>query len=97
MNKEKYASLPDDLKAIIDANSGLEFSAFAGKQMQMDDAGPRGKAVAAGNNIIQLTPEQAAEWEAATKSTIDDWVAEMDGKGLDGTALQARAAELMAN
>ncbi len=30
MNKEKYESLPDDLKKIIDDNSGLELSVFAG-------------------------------------------------------------------
>ena len=31
MNKAKYDSLPDDLKDVIDDNSGMEFSAFAGK------------------------------------------------------------------
>ncbi|MEE4015035.1 TRAP transporter substrate-binding protein [Roseibium sp. FZY0029] len=97
MNKDKYDSLPDDLKAIIDANSGEEFSAFAGKQMQADDAGPRAAAVEMGNNIITLTDEQAAEWEAAAQGTIDEWYAEMDAKGIDGKALQARAEALMAN
>jgi TRAP-type C4-dicarboxylate transport system substrate-binding protein len=97
MNKDKYDSLPDDLKAVIDANSGEEFSAFAGKQMQADDAGPRAAAVEMGNNIITLTPEQAEEWKAAAQGTIDEWYAEMEAKGIDGKALQARAAELMAN
>ncbi|WP_428675105.1 TRAP transporter substrate-binding protein, partial [Roseibium sp.] len=97
MNKDKYESLPDDLKAIIDANSGEEFSALAGKTMQADDAGPRAAAVEMGNNIITLTPEQVAEWQAAAQSTIEEWTAEMDGKGLDGTGLRKRAAELMAN
>ncbi|MCK7613006.1 TRAP transporter substrate-binding protein [Roseibium sediminicola] len=97
MNKDKYDSLPDDLKAVIDANSGEEFSAFAGKQMQSDDAGPRAKAVEMGNNIITLTPEQVEEWKAGAQGTIDEWYAEMDAKGIDGKALQARAAELMAN
>lgn len=97
MNKDKYESLPDDLKAVIDANSGLEFSAFAGKQMQADDAGPRAQAVELGNNIIQLTPEQAAEWKEASQATIDEWLVEMEAKGIDGNALRARVAELMAN
>jgi TRAP-type C4-dicarboxylate transport system substrate-binding protein len=97
MNKEKYDSLPDDLKAIIDANSGEEFSAFAGKQMQSDDAGPRAAAVENGNNIITLTPEQVSEWKDAAQGTIDEWYAEMDSKGIDGKALKARADELMAN
>ena len=96
MNKDRWDALPDDLKAIIDKNSGLEFSAFAGRQMQADDAGPRQAAVDRGNNIITLTPEQVAEWKDASASVIDAWVAEMDGKGLDGTGLRARALELIA-
>ncbi len=97
MNKDRYDALPDDLKAVIDANSGEEFSAFAGKKMQEDDAGPRAAAVEMGNNIITLTPEQIAEWKDAAQGTIGEWVAEMDEKGIDGEALRARAAELMAN
>ncbi|MBN9673809.1 TRAP transporter substrate-binding protein [Roseibium aggregatum] len=96
MNKDKYDSLPDDLKAVIDANSGLEFSAFAGKQMQADDAGPRAAAVEMGNNIIELSSEQAAEWQAAAQGTVDAWTAEMDEKGLDGTGLRKRVDELLA-
>jgi TRAP-type C4-dicarboxylate transport system substrate-binding protein len=97
MNKDKYESLPDDLKAVIDANSGLEFSAFAGRQMQSDDAGPRKASVDLGNNIITLTPEQVAEWKAAAQGTIEDWTVEMDEKGLDGTGLRERVGELIAN
>lgn len=95
MNKEKYESLPDDLKEIIDRNSGAEFSRHAGAQMQADDAGPREAALDAGNNIITISEEEAEEWKAAAQSTIDQWVAEMDEKGIDGRALIARAKELM--
>ena len=95
MNKDRWDALPDDLKAIIDANSGLEFSAFAGKQMQMDDEGPRQQAVDRGNNIITLSPEQVAEWKAAAQPTTDAWIVEMDEKGMDGTGLRSRALELI--
>lgn len=95
MNKDRWDALPDDLKAIIDANSGAEFSAFAGKQMQMDDEGPRQLAVDLGNNIIKLTPDQVAEWKTAAKATSEAWVVEMDEKGKDGTGLRARALELI--
>ena len=95
MNKDRWDALPDDLKVIIDANSGLEFSAFAGKQMQMDDEGPRQQAVDRGNNIITLSPEQVAEWKAAAQPTTDAWIAEMDEKGMDGTGLRSRALELI--
>ncbi len=95
MNKDRWDALPDDLKAIIDANSGAEFSAFAGKQMQADDAGPHKQAMERGNNIITLSPEQVEEWKAASQPTTDAWIAEMDENGLDGTGLRARALELI--
>ncbi|WP_245223700.1 TRAP transporter substrate-binding protein [Ruegeria sp. HKCCSA071] len=95
MNKDRWDALPDDLKAVIDANSGAEFSAFAGKQMQADDDGPHKQAMERGNNIITLSPEQVAEWKAASQPTTDAWIAEMDEKGLDGTGLRARALELI--
>lgn len=96
MNKARYDGLPDDLKAIIDANSGEEFSAFAGKTMQEYDEPSRKIAVDRGNTIITLTPDEVAEWKKAAQPTSDAWIAEMDGKGLDGTGLRKRALELIA-
>lgn len=96
MNQAKYDALPDDLKAVIDNNSGIEFSAFAGKQMQLDDEPARQIAVDRSNNIITLSPEQVAEWRAEAQATTDAWVAEMDAAGKDGTGLKARAEALIA-
>ncbi|TYC54117.1 TRAP transporter substrate-binding protein [Rhodobacterales bacterium] len=95
MNKDSYESLPDDLKAIIDKNSGLALSAFAGAQMQRDDAPPRDDAIAEGANIIELSPEEISRWKEASAPTIEKWIAEMDEKGLDGTGLYNRAVELI--
>ncbi|NDR56219.1 TRAP transporter substrate-binding protein [Aliiruegeria sabulilitoris] len=95
MNKDRWDALPDDLKAIIDANSGEEFSAFAGKQMQMDDAGPRDAAIGMGATIIELSPDQVATWKEAAAPVAETWIAEMDKNGLDGTGLRARALELI--
>ncbi len=95
MNKDRYEALPDDLKAVIDNNTGLELSAFAGKQMQADDAGPRDKAIENGATIIELSPEEIARWKEAAAPTTANWIAEMDGKGLDGTGLYKRALELI--
>ncbi|WP_425416803.1 TRAP transporter substrate-binding protein [Oricola indica] len=96
MNKDRYEGLPDDLKAVIDANSGLEFSAFAGKTMAAYDAPVRKIAVDRGNNIIELTPDEVQEWRDASAGTIDAWVKEMDEKGVDGTGLLEEARGLIA-
>lgn len=94
MNKAKYDALPDDLKKVLDDNSGLNFSVFAGTQMQKDDAPSREFALDNGNNIIELTSEQASEWVAASATTVEEWKAEMTEKGIDAEALIKRAAEL---
>ena len=95
MNKDSYAALPADLQAIIDENSGLEFSAFAGRTMQEYDAPGREAAEDLGNNIIDLSEDQIEQWRAASASTIDTWVAEMDDADMGGTALLARARALI--
>ncbi len=96
MNSGVYDGLPDDLKAVIDVNSGLEFSAFAGRTMQEYDAPGREMAVAAGNNIITLNPDQVAAWQAASQPTIDAWITEADGAGIDGAGLYETAKALIA-
>ncbi len=95
MNKERYESLPDDLKAIIDANSGQEFGAVAGRIQQEYDAPGRQMAVDNNNNIIQLSDEETAAWQEAAQPVIDNWVNEMNGRGIDGQALLDEARELI--
>jgi len=94
MNKGTYDKLPDDLKAVIDANSGADFSANAGKVSQDADAAARKIATDLGNNLIELTPGEIEEWKSAAQATTDAWVKEMDAAGIDGKALleEARAA-----
>ena len=95
MNKEKYDSLPDDLKQVIDDNSGLEFSVFAGGTMEDSDAPARQAAVDRGNTIVILNEEEAAQWVEASKPIYDEWVAEMNAKGIDGQALIDEARSLI--
>lgn len=95
MNRDSYEGLPDDLKAVIDANSGAELSAMAGRQMQIDDAPGRAMAEELGNTITTLTPEQVEEWRMAAAGTIDAWIAEVNEGGLDGAALVEEARMLI--
>ena len=95
MNKAKYDSLPDDLKKILDDNSGMEFSATAGRVMQEFDAPGRKLAEERGNTIIVLDDAEVARWKAAAQPVIDNWIAEMKDKGIDGADLYERAQALM--
>jgi len=97
MNKAKFASLSPDVQAAIESVSGEEFSVFAGATMQETDAPARALAVERGNNIIQLTEAQTAEWKAASAPIYEKWLADMEGKGIDGQALIDEARALIAN
>ena len=91
MNKEKYASLPADLKAVIDKNSGLEFSVFAGRTQAGQDGPARQLAIDNGNNIITLRGDKVAQWQQTVQPIYQRWIADMNEKGLDGAALVAEA------
>ena len=95
MNEGVYEGLPDDLKQVIDENSGTAFSIFAGGVMQDEDAPARQIAVDAGNEIITVSEEDAQAWAETVQPIYDGWLAEMEAAGRDGQALIDRARALM--
>lgn len=95
MNKAKYESMPADLQKVIDDNSGLEFSIFAGGTMQDTDGPARDIAVERGNDILTLSAEESQVWKDAAQPIYDGWLADMEAKGIDGQALIDEAKQLM--
>lgn len=95
MNKDRYDSLPADLQKVIDDNSGLEFSVFAGGTQADSDGPARAAAAERGNNIVTLNAEETAEWRAVAEPIYAEWVAEMNDKGIDGQALIDEARMLI--
>jgi TRAP-type transport system periplasmic protein len=96
MNMDSYNNLPDDLKAIIDANSGLEVSRQFGKVMDSGDATGLSIAVNAGNNVVQLDEAETQRWVDAAQPVIDQWYADMEALGFDGPALHEAAKAAIA-
>ncbi len=66
-----------------------------GRVMDEGDAGGLKIAQDLGNNIITLDEAEVAKWQEAAQPVIDNWVAEMDGKGLDGKGLLEEARALI--
>lgn len=95
MNKDKYDSMPADLQKVIDDNSGLEFSIFAGGTQEDSDGPARKLAEDRGNNIVTLNAEETQVWKDAAQPIYDEWIADMDSKGIDGQALIDEARMLM--
>ncbi|HLT27281.1 MAG TPA: TRAP transporter substrate-binding protein [Zeimonas sp.] len=74
MNKQKYESLPADLKAVIDKNSGSNIVQEMGKAW--DDAELPGleQAKEMGHTITELSPEEKARWKKVTQPVVDAWI-----------------------
>lgn len=87
MNKDSYNALPDDLKAVIDANSGLETSAMAGRAHDTGDRVGRDLMADAGNEIATLSDAETARIVALGDEVTQEWISEMTARGLDGAQL----------
>lgn len=96
MNQSVYDSLPADLQEVINRNSGLDFSVFAGGTQADADGPARQIAVDRGNTIITVSEADAALWAEAAQPLYERWVADMQGQGIDGQALIDQARALMA-
>lgn len=96
MNKDVYEGMSDENKAVIDANSGLAFSVYAGGTQSDADGPARQVAVDLGNNIITVSAEEAKAWDEIINPIYGTWAADMDAKGMDGQGLIDEARTLMA-
>jgi TRAP-type C4-dicarboxylate transport system substrate-binding protein len=95
MNKAKYASLPPDLKKVIDNNSGLATSGWLGKVQQAGDVPGRKAAVDHGNNIFTVSAAEAQEFRRRSRSIEVEWVEDMNKRGFDGRKLVEAARALI--
>ncbi len=96
MNQAKYDSLPADLKAVIDRNSGAAYSAQVGKIW--DESAVAGKKAATdrGNTIYVIPPAEVDNFATLTTPLYDEWVADMNKRGLNGKQLLDDARALIA-
>ncbi len=96
MNKATYDALPDDLKAVIDDNSGAYLAPLAGAAFDAAEAEERQKAIDAGDTFTTVPDAEIAAWAAASQPVVDAWAASMDADGLDGAAMLEDARAMMA-
>ncbi len=95
MNKAKYASLPDDLKKVIDNNSGADFSAAIGRVWDESAPAARQKAVERGNQFNTIPASELVSWRKVGDQIATEWVSEMDAKGYPGKDMLDSARNLI--
>lgn len=97
MNKGKYDSLPADLKAIIDRNSGpVLVDAFGKVWDDVTAANLKYAATIPGTTVTNLEPAAYQAMRDAAKPVEDEWVKEVSARNLDGKKLAAGARALSA-
>lgn len=94
MNLDAYEEMPDDLRAILDAETGKAMSEFAGTVMRNRDQ--VGRDAAAGNTFIELDEAELARWVDAAAPVYDRWVERAAEDGFDGQAAIDQARALIA-
>lgn len=94
MNKDAYNSLPADLQKVIDDHSGAAIAAAMGEAWNNIEPIGIKRAQDAGNSVTQLSADATAEFDAPFAATVQRWVDETTGNGIDGAGLleKARAA-----
>lgn len=96
MNKDRYNSLPDDLKKVIDDNSGAALASKAGELWNSFEAPGKKMRTDSGGEIIALTAEEKAEFDKLNEQVINRWIDEATKNGLDGKALVQAAKDAVA-
>lgn len=97
MNPAKYDSLPPELKKVIDANSGQEASAWAGRVWDEATLTGRQSGIDRKNTFYTVPAAEVGKWQKASESVAAEWVKEVSAKGYDGQKLLAEARALLAN
>ncbi len=92
MNKDKYESLPDDLKKVIDDNSGIEMSKFSGQRWDIAEENGLKVVTDRGNPITEIAASEMDVIRDKTRVVTEQWISDM---GEEGQALYDAADALL--
>jgi len=95
MNAAKFNSLPPDLQAIIERNSGEILSRRAGEIWDATIEPARKLAQARNNTFTTLSDTEYKRWVDATEPVVREWIKDVGAKGADGEKLLKSARELL--
>lgn len=87
MNEKKYASLPPDLRKVLDDLSGAWAAEFTGAAWDKNDEGGIAAARKAGASIVTLAPAERARWEEKTRPVETAWLNSTKARNLPGDAV----------
>ncbi len=96
MNRDRYESLPAELRRAIDANSGIETAKLAGSAWDAEAALVRQIPRKEGAHFIRFSAAEIDEVRRRVETAAGYWFDEMRGAGLDPHHYYERAQSLIA-
>lgn len=95
MNLDKWNSLPEDVKEVIEANSGMVLSEWAGRVYDETDEPFRNRALDKGTEILEFSTSDMEKLRAMTLPLREQWVDSMEARGLPGRAVLDAALKFL--
>jgi TRAP-type C4-dicarboxylate transport system substrate-binding protein len=95
MNRDSYAALPADLKAVLDANSGRNIARWMGEVWTENEEVGESAAAASGELIYLPRAEVALLRESIRDEVAERWISVVEKDGIDGRALVEEATMLL--
>jgi len=95
MDQKRWDKLPADVKKVID-ELAEEMPAWTGQYHDTENVGAALQWATKEHKlqVLSLAPDERARWDGKLKSLEDEWVTEMNGKGLPAAAYLKRLREL---
>jgi TRAP-type C4-dicarboxylate transport system substrate-binding protein len=87
MNKKTYESLPEDVRQVIDENSGLALSQAHSRSFDQTYATMKAVCIKTGMQEIPFSETEMEKLVTITEPLKEKWVKEMEAKGLPGKAV----------
>lgn len=87
MNKDKFNSLPKDLQKIIKDNSDAAVYKQTGELFDKVEEPGKALQIKAGGEVVKFTPKQWQEFETIGQKVVNQWIKEVNNKGINGKKL----------
>ncbi len=95
MNGKSYEKLPDDLRKVIDDNSGIALSQRIGKVFDKGEDFGLGLVNKVGNKVNEIPDSEVAIMKEAAKPVYESWTKTLEKAGHDGAAVIAKLNQLL--
>ena len=95
MNNDSYASLPDDLKKIVDDHSGRAFAEEMGTVWDAAEQPGKTLQYESGGELVRLDAEATAHIAKLGEEIVDRWVKEVEAKDIKGKTIVRWARSAM--